>query len=96
MRPRAVYQPFGEGREQFAAIAKFGERDLAALHRQWARSISVIGGVRGLPGKNAQHILRHDRCLLAGRRGGLGVRCGAGVAEPENIGETRVLLRCLG
>jgi hypothetical protein len=93
--PGSVNQPFGEGRKQFTAIAKFGEHNLAALHRQWARSIAVIGAVRGLSGENAQQILRHDRRLLAGRRGGLGVRCGAGVAEPENIRETSMLQRVL-
>jgi hypothetical protein len=38
---------------------------------------------------------RCDRRLLAGCRGGLGVRCGAGVAEPENTRETSMLQRVL-
>src|SRR3546814_20904078 len=38
--PRPVDQPFGKGREQFAAITEFGEHDLARLDGERAASIA--------------------------------------------------------
>src|SRR3546814_10759264 len=44
--PRPVDQPFGKGREQFAAITEFGEHDLSRLDGERTAAIAIIDSNR--------------------------------------------------